>query len=86
MATETTAKTRKGLKRLVASMVGTLPPGDYTDPATPGLQLRVRTKRDGFSRTGLHRYSWRGQGIRIVIGHAKTTPLGDARIPVGQMA
>jgi integrase len=67
-------------------MVATLPPGDYTDPATPGLQLRVRAKRDGFSRTWLFRFSWRGQGIRIVIGHAKTTPLVEARITAGQLA
>jgi integrase len=75
-----------GVKRLVATMVATLPPGDYTDPATTGLQLRVRAKRDGFSRTWLFRFSWRGQGIRTVIGHAKTMSLVEARSEAGKLA
>jgi len=52
-------------------MVAALPPGDHTDPATPGLQLRVRAKRGDFSRTWLLRYRWRDEWVRIVIGHYK---------------
>ena len=44
--------------RWVATTVATLPEGDHTDPATPGLQLRVRTKHGTFSRTWLLRYRW----------------------------
>ena len=60
-------------------MVATLPPGDHTDPATPGLQLRVRARRDDFSRTWLLRYRWRDEWVRIVIGHAPATTLAEAR-------
>jgi len=60
-------------------MVATLPPGDHTDPATPGLQLRVRAKRGDFSRTWLLRYRWREEWVRIVIGHAPGMPLAEAR-------
>jgi integrase len=63
-------------------MVATLPPGDHTDPATPGLQLRVRAKRGDSSRTWLLRYRWRDEWVRIVIGHYKDrggTSLAEAR-------
>ena len=61
-------------------MVATLPPGDHTDPATPGLQLRVREKHGGdASRTWLFRYRWRDEWVRIVIGHARTMALSEAR-------
>jgi len=64
-------------------MVATLPVGDHTDPATAGLQLRVRAKRVGTSRTWLLRYRWRGEWVRIVLGHYLPGPggmsLADAR-------
>src|SRR5262245_44511257 len=60
-------------------MLATLPPGDHTDPATPGLQLRVRTKVSGSSRTWLLRYTWRDEWVRIVIGHYPAMSLVQAR-------
>lgn len=59
--------------------MATLPPGDHTDPATAGLQLRVRPTATGASRTWLFRYTWRGEWVRIVIGHSPGMPLADAR-------
>ncbi|HEX5461075.1 MAG TPA: tyrosine-type recombinase/integrase [Steroidobacteraceae bacterium] len=59
--------------------MATLPPGDHTDPATAGLQLRVRPTATGASRTWLFRYTWRGEWVRIVIGHFPGMPLADAR-------
>lgn len=53
-------------------------PGDYTDPAVRGLQLRVRAKRGGFSRTWLMRYKWQGEPVRLVLGHFPTLPHADA--------
>jgi integrase len=44
-----------------------------------GLQLRIRRKRQGHSRTWLLRYKWRGEPIRIVLGHRPTLGLADAR-------
>src|SRR6185437_4608858 len=72
-------RARQGASRLVATMVATLPAGDHTDPATPGLQLRVRAKRDTFSRTWLLRYRWDREWVRIVIGHVPATSLAEAR-------
>jgi integrase len=68
----------------VAGKVATLPPGDHTDPASKGLQLRVRKKKGaGTSRTWLLRYRWRGEFVRIVLGHVhaggKGMSLADAR-------
>jgi integrase len=65
-------------------MVPALPPGDHTDPAMKGLQLRVRTNRSGTSRTWLLRYRWRDEWVRIVLGQAHADPargmsLADAR-------
>lgn len=59
--------------------MATLPPGDHTDPATSGLQLRVRPTASGASRTWLFRYTWRGEWVRIVIGHYPGMSLADAR-------
>lgn len=59
--------------------MATLPPGDHTDPAVAGLQLRVRLKSGGSSRTWLLRYTWRGEWVRIVIGHYPGTSLVQAR-------
>jgi hypothetical protein len=64
---------------MVATKVATLPQGDHTDPATPGLQLRVRAKRGSFSRTWLLRYRWDREWVRIVIGHVPLTSLAEAR-------
>lgn len=60
-------------------MVLSLPPGDHTDPAVPGLQLRVRATRGEVSRTWLLRYRWRHEYVRIAIGHPPATSLADAR-------
>ena len=66
--------------RFVANALGGLPPGDHTDPAVLGLQLRVRAKTDGHSRTWLFRYKWRGEEwVRIAIGHFPTMSLAAAR-------
>src|SRR5690348_7771844 len=65
--------------RWVATTVATLPEGDHTDPATPGLQLRVRAKHGTFSRTWLLRYRWGEEWVRLVIGHAPLTSLAEAR-------
>ncbi|EQD51560.1 phage integrase family protein, partial [mine drainage metagenome] len=64
---------------MVATKLATLPTGDHTDLAVVGLQLRVRAKRDGSSRTWLFRYRWRGEWVRIVIGHYPGMSLADAR-------
>lgn len=64
---------------MVATKLATLPPGDHTDPATSGLQLRVRPTATGASRTWLFRYTWRGEWVRIVIGHYPGMALVDAR-------
>ncbi len=64
---------------MVTTKVTTLPVGDHTDPAVKGLQLRVLKKRDGTSRTWLLRYKWRGGTVRIVLGHAETMSLSEAR-------
>ena len=64
---------------MVATKLATLPYGDHTDPATVGLQLRVREKRDGSSRTWLFRYRWRGEWVRLAIGHYPGMSLADAR-------
>jgi integrase len=60
-------------------MVATLPPGDHTDPASKGLQLRVRAKAAGTSRTWLLRYRWRDEWVRIVLGHVPSMSLAEAR-------
>jgi integrase len=64
---------------MVASALASYPEGDHTDPATPGLQLRVRPS----SRTWLLRYRWRDEWVRIVLGHyradGKGMSLVDAR-------
>ena len=72
-------RARQGASRLTASRLATLPAGDHTDPATAGLQLRVRPTATGASRTWLFRYTWRGEWVRIVIGHFPGMSLIDAR-------
>lgn len=65
--------------RLVAARVASLKPGTYTDPGQTGLQLRVRQKREGFSRTWLLRFKFRGEETRILLGHFPLTTLDAAR-------
>lgn len=72
-------KARKGASRMVDAALAAYPPGDHTDPATAGLQLRVRSKRGGTSRTWLLRYRWRGEWVRIVLGHFPAMSLKKAR-------
>lgn len=79
MATKPKLRARQGASKLTASRLATLPAGDHTDPAVAGLQLRVRKKVTGSSRTWLLRYTWRGEWVRIVIGHHPGMLLADAR-------
>ncbi|HEY1891978.1 MAG TPA: tyrosine-type recombinase/integrase [Steroidobacteraceae bacterium] len=72
-------KARTQPQRLVASRVAALPPGTYTDPGQTGLQLRVREKRGGASRTWLLRFKFRGEETRILLGHFPQTSLDAAR-------
>ena len=65
--------------RFVANALAGLPVGDHTDPAVLGLQLRVRIKAGGHSRTWLFRFKWRDEWVRIVIGHLPTMSLADSR-------
>lgn len=67
------------LKRFTATSLGTLAAGDHTDPSTQGLQLRVRDKTGGASRTWRFRYTWRGEWVRLTIGHFPGMPLAEAR-------
>lgn len=69
-------------RRLNASQLGALPPGDHTDPSTQGLQFRVRKKAGGTSRTWLFRYTWAASDkpwVRMTIGHYPGMDLVDAR-------
>lgn len=66
-------------KRFTATNLGTLAPGDHTDPSTQGLQLRVREKTGGTSRTWRFRYTWRGEWVRLTIGHFPSMSLAEAR-------
>ena len=59
--------------------------GGHTDPATTGLQLRVREKRGSASRAWLLRYRWRGERVRIVIGHHPPMSLVEARERVQEL-
>lgn len=71
--------TNRRKPRFTATALASLPPGDHTDPAAAGLQLRVRAGTSGASRTWLFRYKWRGRALRIVIGHLESMNLADAR-------
>jgi integrase len=65
--------------RLVSSRVATLPPGTYTDPGQPGLQLRVRSTEARSARSWLFRFKFRGEESRLLIGHFPETSLEAAR-------
>lgn len=71
-------------KRLVATRVASLPEGTYTDPGQTGLQLRVRTKRNGSSRTWLLRFKFKGEETRIALGHFPHVSLNEAREKAGK--
>ena len=65
--------------RLTPAGLAGLEPGDHTDPAVIGLQIRVRENRHGKRRrTWLLRYKWQGQPVRITLG-GDTLGLADAR-------
>lgn len=66
-------------KRFTTASLGALAPGDHTDPSTQGLQLRVRDKARGASRTWRFRYTWRGEWVRLTIGHYPSMGLAEAR-------
>src|SRR5688572_22550287 len=74
-------------RRLVASGLGTLPAGTYTDHAQPGLQLRVRGKgqQDGngkfssYTREWLLRIVFRGTETRLALGTLANMNLAEAR-------
>jgi integrase len=70
---------QQGVARFTVSRIPALPAGDHTDPGCQGLQLRVREKANGASRTWLYRYRWRGEWVRLTIGHFPGTDLADAR-------
>lgn len=65
--------------RLTDKALARLGPGDHTDPAVIGLQIRVRQDRHGKRRrTWLLRYKWRGQPVRITLG-GDSVGLAEAR-------
>ncbi|MGD9598467.1 MAG: tyrosine-type recombinase/integrase [Steroidobacteraceae bacterium] len=66
-------------RRLTASGLGSLPPGEYADPAVPGLQLRVRRGQRSDTRVWVFRYAWGNEKPRVRIGHLATHPLAKAR-------
>src|SRR5690606_41215222 len=67
-------------KRFTTARLGALAPGDHTDPSTQGLQLRVREKASGASRTWRFRYTWRGEWVRLTIGHYPGMGLAEAQL------
>ena len=69
--------TKQPLKRLTASRAATVGPGDYTADVQ-GLQLRVRAKRTGHSRTWYFRYKWRGEPVRLLLGHLPELSMAEA--------
>jgi len=76
-----TPHTRSISPRFTASAIGFMAPGDHTDSATQGLQLRVRAH----SRTWLFRYMWEGKAVRVTIGHFPATSLDLARTKAGAL-
>lgn len=74
-----TRKDKGKRNALVKTEVESVGPGDYTDAASRGLQLRVRKTTTGLSRSWLFRYKWAGTGVRIVLGHFPSMSLADAR-------
>ena len=73
------ARSGRGGARFVSSRIATLPRGTYTDPAQPGLQLRVCTTKRHTIRSWLHRFRFRGGETRVLVGHFPETTLEAAR-------
>ncbi len=66
------------MERLTPTSLAKLPPGEYTDPAVKGLQVRVREARGRRVHSWLFRYKWQGRPVRIALA-AGTVSLADAR-------
>jgi len=81
-----TTKPHRKPVRLIASAIEGLPPGDHNDPtARLGLQLRVREKAGGRSRTWFMRYRWGDKHSRVMLGHWPAMSLADARAEVQRL-
>jgi integrase len=72
-------------RRFEANAVANLPVGDHTDPSLQGLQLRVRAKGAGCSRTWLFRTRYKGKWLRVTLGHLPAMSLADARDEVRKL-
>lgn len=72
-------------KRLNAEKLGALPAGTYGDPAQECLEIRVRRKANGYSRTWLMRFKFRRKETRITLGHFPETSLASARRQVQEL-
>jgi integrase len=68
--------------KFVTNTLVNLPEGDHTDPAMPGLQLRVRGK----SRVWKYRTRFEGQWLRVTLGRLDAVKLADARDEVRKLA
>jgi integrase len=79
VGTKAQLRGQQGVGRFTATRIATVPPGRYKDPAQEGLYLLVRAKRDGTSRTWLHRVKHRGGDTYLALGHFPETPLSEAR-------
>ena len=66
------------MARLTPNSLAKLPPGEYTDPAVRGLQVRVREAYGKRVHSWLFRYKWQGRPVRIALA-AGTLSLADAR-------
>ncbi len=73
------ARGPKKSTRFTATSVAAMPPGTYTDPGQPCLQLRVRQTQKGLKRSWLLHFRFQGQESRILLGHYPHTSLDTAR-------
>lgn len=64
--------------RLTPTRLAKLSPGEYTDPAVTGLQVRVREAYGRRVHSWLLRYKWHGRPVRIALGDHSLS-LADAR-------
>ncbi|MEO8340379.1 MAG: tyrosine-type recombinase/integrase [Nitrospirota bacterium] len=76
---------RTQAKRLNADSLASLPVGTYGDPAQECLEIRVRKKAVGFSRTWLMRFKFRTKESRITLGRFPETSLATARRMVQEL-
>ena len=72
-------KAPQRFSRLTSTRVLSLQPGDHTDPASRGLQLRVTRSKGTTRRAWLYRYKWEGATVRLLLGTFPAMPLADAR-------